>query len=265
MTITFKRRDLLKGAASAAGAALGLPLAASGIADSQAQAGSGPGKLRVVVAGAHPDDPESGCGGTMARYADLGHEVFSLYLTRGEAGITGKSHDEAVQIRTREAEAACKILGAQPVFAGQTDGSSEVTNQRYDDFRKILEPLAPDIVFTHWPVDTHRDHRTASLLVFDAWLKNRKQFALYYFEVLTGGQTSQFRPTHYVDITATEPRKRAACYAHQSQHPDGFYGVHDKMNHFRGMECGCGLAEAFVRHVQNHDVPLPDLSNVKPL
>ncbi|HEV2498106.1 MAG TPA: hypothetical protein VGY31_00825 [Terriglobia bacterium] len=97
-----------------------------------------------------------------------------------------------------------------------------MTNQRCNDFRKILESLAPDVVFTHWPVDTRRDHRATCLLVFDAWLESRKRFALYYFEVMTGEQTSQFWPTHYVDITATEARKRAVCYAHLSQNPDDF-------------------------------------------
>ena len=44
-------------------------------------------KLKVLVAGAHPDDPESGCGGTIARYVNEGHAVTALYLTRGEAGV----------------------------------------------------------------------------------------------------------------------------------------------------------------------------------
>lgn len=255
MANTIGRRNFLKGAS----AALGLPLLPAESAQTSAGTSGNSQRLRVVVAGGHPDDPESGCGGTMARYSDLGHEVYALYLTRGEAGIKGKSADEAARIRTAEAENACKILGARPVFAGQIDGSSEVTNQHYAEFRKLLESLQPDLVFTHWPVDSHRDHRATSLMVFDAWLQSRKRFALYYFEVLTGEQTSQFWPTHYVDITATEPRKRAACYAHRSQDPDDFYGVHDKMNHLRGMECGCGLAEAFIRHSQNMDVPLPDL------
>jgi LmbE family N-acetylglucosaminyl deacetylase len=255
--LVFGRRRLLK---SVAGAAVGLPMLGSKMAVPLVGAADSARRLKVVVAGAHPDDPESGCGGTMARYVDLGHKVVSLYLTRGEAGIEGKSHPEAALIRTAEVEKACKILGARPVFAGQIDGASVVSNPRYDDFRKILESLAPDVVFTHWPIDTHRDHRVTSLLVFDTWLKNEKHFALYYFEVMTGQQTSQFWPTHYVDITATEARKRRACYAHVSQNPDEFYGVHDKMNHFRGMECGCNLAEAFVRHVQNRDVSLPDLA-----
>src|SRR5260370_41917541 len=58
--------------------------------------------LRIVCVGGHPDDPESGCGGTLARYSALGHAVTVIYLTRGEAGISGKSHDEAAAIRSAE-------------------------------------------------------------------------------------------------------------------------------------------------------------------
>jgi LmbE family N-acetylglucosaminyl deacetylase len=125
-------------------------------------------KLKVVVVGGHPDDPESGCGGTIARYTDLGHEVAIIYLTRGEAGIDGKTHAEAAAIRSAEVLKACEILKARPVFAGQIDGSTEISPARYAEFRKILEAEKPDIVLTHWPVDSHRDHRAASLLVYDA-------------------------------------------------------------------------------------------------
>ncbi len=48
--------------------------------------------LKVVCVGGHPDDPESGCGGTLARFSAAGHDVTIIYLTRGEAGIPGKSH-----------------------------------------------------------------------------------------------------------------------------------------------------------------------------
>src|SRR6476469_4590590 len=86
-----------------------------------------PGSLKIVCVGAHPDDPESGCGGTLAMYASQGHQVTVVYLTRGERGIQGKSDAEAAAIRTAEAESACRILGARPVFAGQIDGSTELT------------------------------------------------------------------------------------------------------------------------------------------
>lgn len=254
----ISRRSLLTQSARLAGAAMvGLPLAEVSSGSTQGETPAPKRKLKIIVAGAHPDDPESGCGGTVARYTELGHEVAVFYLTRGEAGIRGKSHDEAAAIRTAEAKKACEILKARPVFVGQIDGSAEVNPARYTEFTRMLEAESPDLVYTHWPVDTHRDHRAISLLVFDAWLSGGKKFALYYFEVLSGAQTSQFRPTHYVDITPTEAKKRAACFAHASQDPDDFYQYHDAMNRFRGMEAGRTYAEAFVRHAQSPDDSLP--------
>jgi len=237
--------------------AVGLPLVGAVEKGRPDGASSNERRLKVIVAGGHPDDPESGCGGTIARYTDLGHEVVAMYLTRGEAGIEGKSHEEAAKIRTAEALKACEILKARAVFAGQVNGATEVSAARYAEFRKLLESERPDLVFTHWPIDTHPDHRAISLLVYDAWLRAGKKYALYYFEVMSGSQTQQFWPSHYVDIIATEARKRAACFAHQSQNPAEWYSLHEEMNRFRGMECGRKYAEAFVRHVQSPDVSLP--------
>jgi N-acetylglucosamine malate deacetylase 1 len=245
------RRELLAGLAVGT-VAVGLPLVESTAADEPAK----PRKLKVIVAGAHPDDPESAAGGTIARYTDLGHEVVCLYLTRGEAGMKGKTPKETATLRATEAEKACAILKARPLFAGQMDGSTEVTPARYDEFFKLLSAEKPDVVFTHWPVDSHRDHRATSLLVYDAWLKFGRRFALYYFEVDAGAQTQLFKPTHYVDISDTEERKKKACYAHT----DGasFYPkYHDLMNRFRGLECGCKYAEAFVHHYRGAAGMLP--------
>jgi LmbE family N-acetylglucosaminyl deacetylase len=193
----------------------------------------------------------------MARLADLGHDVIALYVTRGEAGIRGKTHAQAAAIRTREAIAACKVLGARAVFAGQIDGQTEVTSARYVEFRKVLEPEKPDIVLTHWPIDTHRDHRATALLVYDAWLQLGRKFGLYYYEVATGEESQHFRPTHYVAIDKTESRKRAACYAHASQAPAKFYPIQQQMQRFRGLESGCAQAEAYIHHEQSPAVLLP--------
>src|SRR5207253_6739399 len=94
------RRTFLSGAAAGSAAALGLPpIAPAAETNTVAPSINTPAvrnrKLNVVVVGAHPDDPESGAGGTMARMADLGHEVVAIYLTRGEAGIAGKAHEES--------------------------------------------------------------------------------------------------------------------------------------------------------------------------
>src|SRR5689334_15686570 len=107
-------------------------------------------RLKVVCVGGHPDDPESGCGGTIARYAAAGHAVTIVYLTRGEAGIRGKSHAEAAAIRSAECEAACKILRAHPVFAGQVDGATVVDAKAAQSLGRILEDAAPDVLLTQW-------------------------------------------------------------------------------------------------------------------
>jgi LmbE family N-acetylglucosaminyl deacetylase len=124
----------------------------------------------------HPDDPESGCGGTLARYAVLGASVTIIYLTRGEAGIPRKSHDEDAAIRSAECEASCRILGAKPVFAGQIDGATVVDNDAAESLRKLIFAEDPDVVFTHWPIDTHLDHQAASTLAYRAWLAARGRF-----------------------------------------------------------------------------------------
>jgi LmbE family N-acetylglucosaminyl deacetylase len=208
-------------------------------------------KLKVVVTGGHPGDPEYGCGGTIARYADLGHEVTLVYLNRGEKGCSGKSPEDCGRLRTAEAQAACRILQAQPVFARQVDGEAGVNAASYDDFRALIEAAKPDILFTHWPIDNHRDHRAISMLSYDAWLRLGKTFAFYYYEVSDGEDTFMFAPTDYVDISRTEERKKAACYAHASQTPDRFYELQAQVARFRGVEYGVRQAEAFVRHVQS--------------
>jgi LmbE family N-acetylglucosaminyl deacetylase len=235
--------------------AVGLPLAAAAGEPPSKEPRETKPKLKVVVTGGHPGDPEYGCGGTIARYTDLGHEVVLLYLNRGE--WAEKSSDDTGSARVVEAKKACEILKARPAYAGQIDGKAVVDPTHYDQFRHILEAERPNVVFTHWPIDNHADHRAISLLVYDAWLRMGKTFGLYYYEVSNGEDTVQFAPTHYVDITETEPRKRLACYAHASQTPDRYYALQELVTRLRGIESGHKQAEGYIRHVQSPDLGLP--------
>lgn len=208
-------------------------------------------KLKILVAGGHPGDPEYGVGGTIARYTELGHNVVLFYLNRGEGGIEGKTGPEAAKIRSAEAIQACEILKARPVFAKQIDGQSIVDASHYSQIIEILKAEDPDIIFNQWPLDNHRDHRAISTLIYDAWLElqKSKQVLLYYYEVSDGEDTFMFSPTVYVDISGFEPVKRKACYAHASQSPDRFYSLQEQVSKFRGLECGKSQAEAFIPHI----------------
>jgi N-acetylglucosamine malate deacetylase 1 len=247
MKATSRRRMIQRSAL------LGVALAAGNAqAHPAEEPGRPPRKLKVVIAGGHPGDPEYGCGGTAARYADLGHEVVLLYLNNGEW-----PPDHPDGHRVAEANRACELLKARPLYAGQQNGRAVVDQAHYESFRKILEAQRPDVLFTHWPIDNHADHRAISMLSYDAWLRMGKRFAFYYYEVSNGEDTLQFSPTHYVDITATASRKRLACYAHASQTPDKFYALQQQVTRLRGIESGHREAEGFIRHVQSPDFALP--------
>jgi hypothetical protein len=98
----------------------GLPLAAAEIAPLPEQPEQVKKRLKVVVAGGHPGDPEYGCGGTIARFADLGHDVILRYLNEGDWG------DTPATTRLAEAKKACEILKARPAYAGQRNGHAIV-------------------------------------------------------------------------------------------------------------------------------------------
>jgi LmbE family N-acetylglucosaminyl deacetylase len=239
----FSRRNFVKNTGSALGLLPFLPLSEK-LKINEAV------NKKIVCVGGHPDDPESGCGGTLARFANEGHDVTIIYLTTGEAGIENKSHAEAAAIRKQEAIDACKFLNAKPVFAGQIDGDTIMNNDWVAKMQQLIGAEHPDLVFTHWPVDSHKDHQVASLLVIQSWLRVQQKFPLYFFEVCAGEQTMGFHPTDIVDISETQEQKRKAVYCHTSQDPPGIYSCgHASMEDFRGRELGVKAGEGFVKMI----------------
>jgi len=210
---------------------------------------------KVVVTGGHPGDPECGCAGTIARYVAAGHQVTLLYLNRGEGYCGREEPGRCAAIRTREAEQACAALGARALFAAQVDGQAVVDPGHYRSFAELLDAQHPDVVFTQWPLDSHRDHRAVAALTLDAWLAAQKRFALYYYEVAE--DTLDFVPDLYVDISSVEARRRAACFAHASQQPERWYPLQREITRRRGAESGHAEAEAFRRQTPAGQALLP--------
>jgi LmbE family N-acetylglucosaminyl deacetylase len=233
----MNRREMLVGAGLLAGATFE--------AGGRYAAAEPARKLKFVVTGGHPGDPEYGCGGTIARLTALGHEVVLLYMNNGE-------WETKAPVRIAEATKACGILKARPVYANQINGHAIVDNDHYDAFQKIIEAENPDAVFNHCLIDDHPDHRAIGNLTYESWKRLKHKFAMYYYEVSDGEDTMNFTsPTHYVDITEVADTKRAACYAHASQSPDFFYALQDSVANFRGLESGYKKAEAYIRQIGN--------------
>ena len=245
----MKRREAIGLTATAI---TGTILGANSFGKSKQQSEDEKKKLKVMVFGAHPDDPETGCGGVISKFSSYGHEVHAVYLTRGEAGIEGKSHEDAAKIRMIEANNACAILKVKPIFLDQIDGATEVNNERYDKVSILISEIKPDIILTHWPIDSHRDHQVCSLLVYDAWFRLGRKSELYYYEVMSGQQSQTFFATEFVDISDVIQQKHDACFAHISQKiKENYHLDHGKMEIFRGLEAGFKYAEAFTKHSQS--------------
>ena len=231
----MNRRELLKGSGMTAGA-----MAANALTPAIRAVPQSSGKLKIMVTGGHPGDPEYGCGGTVARLTAAGHEVVLLYLNDG-------AWETSAPVRIAEAKKACEILKARPAYAGQANGHAVVDGAHYDAFEKMVASENPDAILNQWFIDNHPDHRAIANLTYEAWNRIKRRFALYYYEVSDGEDTMQFNaPTHFVDITSVADIKKAACYAHASQNPDFFYGVQDTVAAFRGLSSGYKRAEAFL-------------------
>jgi LmbE family N-acetylglucosaminyl deacetylase len=217
--------------------------------------------MRVLAIGAHPDDLEILCGGTLAKFAARGESVTMLVMTDGSAGHAEIGPGELAVTREREARAAAGVIGAEFVWLGLPDEfvfNDEPTRRL---LLNAIRAARPDLILTHEPDDYHPDHRATSRAVFDAsfvmGLPNVVTSSpphpgvapLFYFDTLAG---VGFQPAEYVDITGTFAAKQAMLAAHASQvawlrHHDDIdvQAFMETVARFRGLQCGCQYAEAF--------------------
>jgi LmbE family N-acetylglucosaminyl deacetylase len=149
-------------------------------------------------------------------------------------------------VRRREASLACRLLQAQPYFFDYAHEKLTADQSTQKTVAAWLARVRPDIVVTHWPLDTHENHHVTSSLVWQAYLRQDK-WSLYFFEVETDRQTLHFRPDLYLNIESVYDLKKKALFCHQSQKPEEIWELHDAMHTRRGAECGVKHAEAYLR------------------
>jgi LmbE family N-acetylglucosaminyl deacetylase len=220
----------------------------------------------VLAIGAHPDDLEINCAGTLAKMNQTGHQVVLCHASDGDKGHFEIPPDELALLRRNEAEQAGAVINCEVVSLGLKDcqikAGDEDTRLR---FIELVRKVQPDIVITHAPNDYMPDHVEVSKLVFDTTFTATvpgfgsnyplaaKVPALYYMDNLSG---LQFQPTLFVDITDTMELKLQMMRCHQSQlvwlkEHDGvdvldFVHTLGKM---RGIQAGCKFAEGFIHHM----------------
>lgn len=176
-------------------------------------------QLDVLAFGAHPDDVELACGGTLIRLGEMGYKTGIVALTRGELGTRGSA-----QIREQEFGDAAGILGlAEHKILDIPDGDIAVTRENKLKVIREIRTFRPKIVLTQYWQDRHPDHSHASNLVreaaFFAGLKridtgqapHRPERIVYY------AGRYEFEPSFIVDISQQHDKKIAAVTAYKSQ------------------------------------------------
>lgn len=217
--------------------------------------------MNVLGIGCHPDDLEIQCGGTLAKYAKLGHKVFMCHVANGNMGHAVIMPDELREIRDKEARNAAAILGAESISIDVGDlhvDSSDMVVR--DKIAEVVKYTKADIIITHNPDDYMRDHTEVSKLALDVSFACTVPHLgtpseaigfppVFYMDTLAG---INFIPTEYVDISEFIDQKLEANACHESQikwmkehdHID-FLDFIKTCNKFRGLQASVPFAEGF--------------------
>jgi len=181
-------------------------------------------KLDILAFGAHPDDVELGCGGTIAKEVAFGKKIGIVDLTRGELGTRGTA-----EIRDKESEAAAKILGVQfRENLNMRDGFFVNDEEHQLKVIQMIRKYQPEIVLYNAVDDRHIDHGKGSKLVSDACFlsglrkietnfQGENQMAWRPKVVYHYMQWKNAQPDFVVDITGYNEIRVKAILAYSSQ------------------------------------------------
>lgn len=219
--------------------------------------------MNILAIGAHPDDIEMQCAGTLALYVQAGHKVFMAIATNGNVGSPTHTREQIGAIRKQEQLSSCALIGAELIWMDFDDEwlfNNRETRTRFID---AIRQADPDVMFIHGPTDYHPDHRIAGLVAEDARIPAsvrlvetslpyiKKVPHLFYMDNPTG---LGFEPEAYVDISSVMALKQNMLRSHVSQDAwiRAIYGddvsitdIMDKNAAARGSAASVDFAEGF--------------------
>jgi len=213
-------------------------------------------KKNILAIGAHPDDIEIGCGGTLVGLRDLGYRIFYLIVTSGEEGSLSATKTLTTERRELEAQRAAEVLGASSVlFLREPDGLTFYTKECKSKIVSVIRELKPEMIFTHAASDHFPDHQIVHQLTLAAvtaaggpWHpacggEPHRVGQILGYEVWN--PISKYQVA--VDVTATFEKKVKALREHQSQIQDiDYISAVQGLARFRAVMSGTGhLAEVF--------------------
>lgn len=226
--------------------------------------------MNILAFGAHGDDIEAYCAGTLAKCAQRGDHVVMCVVTDGSGRPKGDPA-EIARIRKAEAQASADLIGAELVWLAIPDGYLTVNDETRHKFIEVIRASDADLIITHPPRDYHPDHNATSRLTTDAaqvsrtsnypsvYPPLRKSVPVAFMAAEAG---VNFMPEDYVDISDVWETKLKMLLQHRSQHMPGptynpNYTLPDNpeelpivytaqvMSAFYGLACGVRYAEVF--------------------
>ena len=220
--------------------------------------------MRVLAFGAHPDDVEIQCSGTLAKYKAQGHAVGIAIATRGDVGSPTLSREEIAAVREKEARKSAGILGAEFYWLGYDDEFLYDSPDVRRHFIDVIRQFAPDLILCpDKDYDYHPDHTRTGQIIWDtrvmATIPNiptqhprvHKGHDIWYYDTAAG---INMVPEFYVDISDywETKAKMIACHESQNVWMMAQYGQDltdfgDLQSRFRGFQAGCRYAEVFRR------------------
>jgi LmbE family N-acetylglucosaminyl deacetylase len=233
---------------------------------------------RILAVGAHPDDAEFGCAGTLSLLRKKGYEIAVVTVANGDCGSTEHSAESIALIRKGEAAESAAVLDGRYLCLDERDLMIHVDERTRRKVVNAIREVDPFVVFTHPHEDYMLDHELTSRLVRDACfgapIPNYASAGnlpptsgipcLYYWDAMEGiDHLGRPTPVHFcVDVTTEMDVKREMLACHRSQR-EWLLRQHG-MDHYvqsmvswaerRGGEAGCASAEAFCQH-RGHAYP----------
>lgn len=193
--------------------------------------------MNIIAIGAHPDDIEFGCGGTLAAHAKRGDTVVMITMTAGEHGGAN------AETRLQEFKNAAKILGvAEVICLNYQDTSVPHNHEAIQKIEDIINKYKPGRAYVPFMREIHQDHYHTSLVSLAA-CRNLPQILMY-----EGPCTfPDFVVSYLVDITKTIEVKINALKCHKSQGDKEILKIDSicSLNRFRGYQARIGYAEGF--------------------
>ena len=191
--------------------------------------------MNILAIGAHPDDIEFGCGGTLMRHIKRGDSVTFVVMSRGEKGGDPET-------RVQEAKESARKIGAGVQVLDFPDTEIPQSHQAIHKLEEIIKRINPRRVYTHSVKDTHQDHRNTAFATLSA-----ARFVPEIFAYESPSLYLNFSPNYYVDISSYIDKKIDLLNKFTTQNGRDYMKINAirGLSQFRGLGPAVSHAEAF--------------------